>query len=68
MPKDYPETHWHGVISIEQTLHQGSEIKDFGIQIAKDGRVWICFNGVAAIRFKPLTTKEYARWNLTNTT
>jgi len=26
---------------------------DFGIQIAKDGRVWVCINGVAFLRFKP---------------
>jgi len=26
---------------------------DFGIQVAKDGRVWICINEIAFIRFKP---------------
>lgn len=26
---------------------------DFGIQVAKDGRVWVCINGIAFIRFKP---------------
>jgi hypothetical protein len=26
---------------------------DLGIQIARDGRVWMCINGVAFIRFSP---------------
>ena len=26
---------------------------DFGIQIARDGRVWICIDGVAFLRFNP---------------
>jgi len=26
---------------------------DFGIQIAKDGRVWVCINGLAFLRFSP---------------
>jgi hypothetical protein len=30
---------------------------DFGIQIATDGRVWICINGSAFIRFKPRPSK-----------
>ena len=35
-------------------MEKGSHVGDFGIQIAKDGRVWICIDGVAFIRFKPL--------------
>ena len=26
---------------------------DFGVQVASDGRVWVCINGLAWIRFKP---------------
>lgn len=26
---------------------------DFGVQIAQDGRVWICINGLAFLRFSP---------------
>ena len=26
---------------------------DFGVQIGEDGRVWVCINGIAWIRFKP---------------
>ena len=52
--KDYPETHQQGLITIEQDLRTGALEGDLGIQIAKDGRVWICINGIAVIRFKPL--------------
>ena len=35
-------------------FHRVNQIKgDFGIQIAEDGRVWICIDGVAFIRFVP---------------
>ena len=30
---------------------------DLGIQVAKDGRVWVCINGIAFLRFKPTTTE-----------
>jgi len=30
---------------------------DFGIQIAEDGRVWVCLDGVSFIRFTP--TNKY---------
>lgn len=52
--RGYPEKHLHGHISIEnkdQLL--GITHGDFGVQIAEDGRVWICFNGIAVIRFSP---------------
>jgi len=56
--KEYPETHQEGYISLEneETIRKlllNSRRGDFGIQIAKDGRVWVCINGVAVIRFKP---------------
>lgn len=56
--KRYPETHQQGTISIEnaelldipnKTYFQG----DFGVQIAEDGRVWICIDGIAFVRFSP---------------
>ena len=52
--KAYPETHQQGLITIEQNINSGGLIGDFGIQVAKDGRIWICINGIATIRFKPL--------------
>ena len=62
--KEYKETHQTGNISIENippevasfifgrgggNMFQG----DLGIQIAKDGRVWVCINGIAFLRFSP---------------
>jgi hypothetical protein len=51
--KPYPETHQQGFITIEQKLFVGLIKGDFGIQIASDGRVWVCIDGNAVIRFKP---------------
>ena len=51
--KPYPETHQTGVISIERVVEMGMYNGDFGIQISKDGRVWICIDGQAFIRFNP---------------
>lgn len=56
------ETHQKGFISIEnlEVITNEKAIPrsfyvngDFGIQIARDGRVWICINGIAFLRFKP---------------
>ena len=62
MIKDYPETHQQGHVSIEnKELILNGKIDllnaDFGVQISKDGRVWICINSIAFIRFKPNKTK-----------
>jgi len=46
------ETHMLGYLSIE-TVPEGGMNKDFGIQVAEDGRVWICIDGIAFIRFNP---------------
>ena len=56
--KELKETHQQGYISLEnleivRKMLLSSRRGDFGIQIAKDGRVWVCINGVAFIRFKP---------------
>ncbi len=65
MIKEYPETHQTGVMeinaeaisaSIELIKNVEDPISmdcDFGIQISSDGRIWVCINGVALIRFKP---------------
>ncbi len=53
--KEYPETHQQGTISIEN-IPEFNYIKgDLGIHIAKDGRVWICIDGIAFLRFSPHT-------------
>lgn len=63
--KELKETHQQGIISIENKdliLDRENDFTenikgDFGLQIAKDGRVWICINGIAFIRFKPTFTR-----------
>ena len=52
--KEYPETHQQGNVSIEQDMKMGMyKDKDVGIQIATDGRIWVCIDGVALLRFRP---------------
>ena len=51
--KPYKETHMEGRISKEGDAHPQTIIGDFGIQIAEDGRVWICINGISYLRFTP---------------
>lgn len=58
MPKnqivqEYPETHMMGNISIENIPEKPISYGDIGVQIAGDGRIWICINGIAFLRFKP---------------
>jgi len=52
--KEYPELHSSGIISIENIPDETMIKGDLGIQIAKDGRVWICINGIAFLRFNPV--------------
>ncbi len=51
--KELEETHSQGVISIETVPDIGVMNGDLGIQIAPDGRVWVCINGIAFLRFNP---------------
>jgi len=58
--QELPEVHKEGIISIEnkEIILKNNSMTDvlqgdFGIQIAADGRVWICINGIAFLRFKP---------------
>lgn len=59
-----PETHQRGHVSVENAemvaliLEDLSGAVDFGIQTHDDGRVWICINGIAWIRFKPILTRK----------
>ena len=53
----YPETHQTGTISLENiaqnlgiTINNPMTITrhgDFGIQIANDGRIWVCIDGIS---------------------
>lgn len=49
----YPETHAQGRISFEQNIEMGAKQGDIGIQISVDGRIWVCVDGVALLRFTP---------------
>ena len=56
--KEYPETHQQGVISIENMPDKLNGVPaimrgDLGIQIVRDGRIWVCINGMAFLRFSP---------------
>jgi len=53
--KEYPVTYQKGLITFENIPEQKMlKDADFGILIAKDGRVWICINGASFLRFKPM--------------
>lgn len=51
--KEMKETHSQGVISIETIPKDTVMNGDLGIQIAADGRVWVCIDGIAFLRFNP---------------
>ena len=58
--KELPEIHQQGMLSIENQELLASIDKsnlDFGIQVSVDGRVWVCLNGIAFLRFKPFRIK-----------
>jgi hypothetical protein len=58
---EFPETHHHGMLSIENTeIINDMDLTscDVGLQVSHDGRIWLCINGVAWIRFKPDRTKQ----------
>lgn len=56
--KAYSETHQHGIISIECDIPDKSMIGDIGIQISTDGRIWVCINGIAFLRFRPIKKEK----------
>jgi len=60
MVEPYPVLHQDGVLSVEMELPKGANLGDVGIQIARDGRIWLCYNGQSYLRFKPLTKKMMA--------
>jgi hypothetical protein len=49
----YPERHFQGLISIEKEIPKSYFSGDIGIQIGGDGRIWVCIDGEAFIRFRP---------------
>jgi len=58
------QTTMYGVITIEQEMPIKGFRGNLGIQVAKDGRVWICLEGKSLLRFtpvKPNTVKPIKR-------
>ncbi len=51
--RKYPEMHQRGMLSVETKIESIHDC-DFGVMIAEDGRVWICVDGIAFIRFRPI--------------
>lgn len=61
-----PETHQRGVLFIENLESIQAMDKsncDVGLQVSHDGRIWLCVNGIAFIRFRP-PFKKSDRHNL----
>jgi len=54
---EYPETHQQGHVMVHNQEDVDAALAtgdvDFGVQIATDGRVWVCVDGLAYLRFKP---------------
>jgi streptogramin lyase len=54
---EYPERHTIGHVMLHdldlaaEALNSGEV--DFGLKVADDGRVWVCIDGRAFLRFKP---------------
>jgi hypothetical protein len=53
-PEVFGPVYQHGYISIEQSIERRMFKGDIGIQMAEDGRVWVCVNGLSVIRFTPI--------------
>lgn len=56
MVDEYPPLYQDGHLSIEDdSVIRKLDLQNchFGVQIAKDGRVWVCVNGMSYLRFKP---------------
>ena len=49
-----------GHLSIEHALpfESGGTDCTFGVQVAPDGRVWLCIDGVSWARFKPTVVSD----------
>ena len=59
--KPYPEAHAQGLVSFGDDFEQREFVGDIGLQIAADGRIWVCVDGINVLRFKPLNKAEIKR-------
>ena len=51
--QEQEEIHQRGLVTIEKKITKGG-IVDLGIKTTRDGRIWICIDGEAFLRFKPM--------------
>lgn len=61
MVDEYPPLYQEGHLFVEnEDLIKRLDLTDcqIGVQVARDGRVWICVNGLAYLRFKPRNTPK----------
>lgn len=65
---EMPETHDQGMLNVynmDEIQHslRNTDVweNDLGIQISRDGRVWVCVNGIALVRFKPASSVSEPR-------
>ena len=66
-----PEFHLQGslgmtnvaeVVDLLRSASINEEKVDVGLQVSREGRIWICVNGMALIRFKPDQDQMYPGW------
>ena len=56
----YPVLHQKGLLTIEMDKFKAAPLLgDVGVQIGRDGRVWVCYDGHSLIRFKPLNETQF---------
>lgn len=52
-----------GIDNIPEGLKIDEPYKcSINIKVARDGRIWMCINGIAFIRFKPLAPEQMAAY------
>lgn len=68
MNYEVPEFHQQGslgicnldeVIKMLQETSEDGETVDVGLQVSHEGRIWLCVNGMALIRFKPAMAQMF---------
>ena len=60
---DYGPEYQIGQLTVDnEELIKRLDLQDcqVGLQIASDGRIWLCVNGMAYLRFKPSHGQRYA--------
>jgi len=55
---EFNEQFIDGIISFEQDIQIKQTKGSLGIQVSEDGKVWVCIDGQALIRFKPDPLKK----------